>query len=183
MPTRVPAPKLGSRDHLCGLASLPLISEIRAIVLVREADCLRWEALGTHIPSTRSLFSTPLRPTPHWPTNAKNLKLVSSQMPLLVSQMPQCRADERAALRTLGSLLAFYFHRVWRFPSRVWLSIHGFKKSLEFEACCSLKSHSIMRQLVPGLWMWAHGDSYHSAALWMHRPSTLCTLSDGYVTQ
>lgn len=51
MPTRGPAPKpesswLSFRDHLCGLASLPLTSEIRVIFLVREAECFEMRGFG-----------------------------------------------------------------------------------------------------------------------------------------
>lgn len=61
MPTRVPTSKLGSsqlcfRDHLCDLASLPLTSEIRVIVLVREAECFERRGSGNRFSSSRPLF-------------------------------------------------------------------------------------------------------------------------------
>jgi hypothetical protein len=54
-------------------------------------------------------------------------------------------AVERAALRTLGCLLAFYFQSVEIFISSV-KTVHGFRETQEFQACCSLKSPAVMTQ-------------------------------------
>ena len=68
-------------------------------------------------------------------------------------------------MRTLGSRSLFISAECEISSSSVAIN-SWFQKSLESEACCSLKSHSIMRQLAPGLPVWARGvDRYHSAAL------------------
>lgn len=68
MPTRVPTSKLGNSrlcfwDHLCGLASLPLTSEIRVIVLVREAECFERRGSGNTDSQVQGhYFKLPLDP-------------------------------------------------------------------------------------------------------------------------